>query len=221
MSDSEEPLAQEGNALLKVLQQAETAAAEAASGLSAYAEFRVDSAEDFNELPPDLYKQFREELKLYKTLPRPPTLGSLSFLLPKGGSLLKELFEDNWSSTCLTYAAVAELLKEISDRLNAKELKANDNIVLLARKALLTASNAPKRSLSYYKYLAQRSAIRTAQKPGIKKGEVLSATETKQIQTTLDTASKLRKAIHTNTKKKNNFYANLYGGGWNSTRRGT
>ena len=179
--------------LLEQLRNKEQATREEASGLSQFSELRIKTASDFQAIGPELYKAYKDELPLLADLPKAPTLGSLGFLLPKNATGIKEIFEDNWNSSLLSYAANADLFLQLAQRIEDGKEDANSDLVKAATRALLCAANQPARNLEQYKYQAQRRVDKHAQKPGSTRDTVITEDEAKALHTTLETASKIER----------------------------
>ena len=181
------------NSLLDLLRQTETLEQEETAGLDKFTGLRITSATDFLPLKPSTYKAVREKLQLYKDLPKPPTLGSLGFLVKKGSGDIKEIFEDSWTNNCLTYAAACDVYVHLTQLLETEAIPEDHEIFKAARRLILVASNAPARNLQTYKYIARKQVLKSTPKPGNSRDQVLSESEAKEINTELDTLNKLQR----------------------------
>ena len=162
-------------------------------GLTPYLEALVKSPNDHTILlKPALFKHIRGTLKLYPHLPKPPSLAEFTFLLQKkGGSLLRESFEDNWTAGTLAYAAAAEVFVQLCKLVNAEAVSVQSPLFHAAKTSLLCASNVLARSIVQYRHQAERQANRHAARPGQERSRLLSIEDAKTIQASLDTQSKL------------------------------
>ena len=188
--------------ILSALAQAETAEHKQTSGLAEFEGLTIDSAKGFPALDPATFARLREELTLCKDLPKPPSLGNLSFLLGKRNNDLRELFEDNWTAACLNCAAAAEVHVELArstepDEEGKTALDPSELVFKAIRRLILTAANVPARSLEIYKYIATKSTLKATTKPGSRRDEVISTEEAKTLNAKLDTATKLSKKLYT------------------------
>ena len=162
-------------------------------GLERYKELLIGS-KGFQALPPDTFKALKEQLPLLPHLPKPATLGAHSFLLnKKGGTLIKDQYEDAHNAAMFTYAAAAEVFLETSELIAAGSLDRNSKLALAVRRLLLSAGNGPARALEFYRYTAKKTAIKSEARPGQAKTQVLSADEVKDLNTTLDATRKLER----------------------------
>ena len=187
---------------IQQLREREKKTREEASGLSAFESLRVKNASEFQPLGPDLYRSYKEELPLLQDLPKAPALGSFNFLLPKQASGLKDLYEDNWNSSLLTYAAVSDLYLRILQLVEEKKITSDSEVVQSATRALLCASNQPARNLQQYRYQATRRVNKHALKPGTERDTVINEEDAKSLQTAVDTASKLEKLTRKSSRPK-------------------
>lgn len=185
---------QENDSLLSKLLQSETAEREDKSGLTSFSGLRITKPSEFVPLDTTSFTSLKDELVLFRDLPKPPTLGSLGFLIKKGASDIREIFEDNWTASCLTYAAAAAIYSRIAKLLEEEKIEEGDEILTLARRLILCASNSPARSLQIYKYIAEKQALRSTPKPGTSREEIISGEEAKAINSKLDSAKKLAQA---------------------------
>ena len=188
------------NDLLQQLATAETLTQHNNSGLDEFEGLHIESATDYIALKTSAHKTLKEELKLATALPGPPSLGELQFLIKHGASDIKELFEDTWNSATLAYAAAAQVCVDLSRLLEAGDIPEDDDIFTNVRRLLLTTSNVPARSLLTYKYIARKQANKQAVKPGSERDRVLTTQEAKDLNTTLETAAKLKKKTNPFTR---------------------
>ena len=180
-------------ALLNELLAAETEEYNSQEGLDAFKGLRISAPTDFVLLEPKLFKRFKEEVPLATDLPRAPTLGQASFLIKGGSKDIKDQFEDSWATTGLVHACAAQVLKEVQEAVKDQQLPEDHDLVYSSRRLVLAAANAPARALATYKWLATKSAVASAPKPGTQKADILSADELKSINTALDTTQKLQR----------------------------
>ena len=83
--------------LLHTLQQNLQLDIEEKAGLGTLKEILVTKPSDYRLLKPNEFKHLKEKLSLFPFLPKAPALAEFAFLLQKkGGTLLKEQFEDQW-----------------------------------------------------------------------------------------------------------------------------
>lgn len=178
--------------LLTALLQSEAESQNTKSGLDEYTGLLVQAPEQYPTLPPSVYRALTQELKLFPSLPRAPTLGEYSFLLKKSGSEVKELFEDHWATSTLTYSAAAELYVQLVKAKDDEKLAEDSPIFDVARKLLLCSTNSLGRSLEVYKYLATKATLKTAPRPGTQRSSVLSTEEAKNLNCQIDITRKLQ-----------------------------
>lgn len=190
--------------------------AEDSSGLTRYEDLLVRSPTGYKSLPLQSLNHLREQLPLYAALPKPPTLGEFNFLLGKKGNDLRELFEDNWKASTLSYAAcaevftaLAELTRDDSEEKHLSE-EAKKLLTSAATKALLSANNSLARSREYYQYLAVKAANRDATKPGSNREKLIAESNAKEICQVLDTKSKLKRLTQPTRPRGRGRYQNRY-----------
>ena len=181
-----------------------------------------------------MFSSFKEDLPLFKDLPKAPTLGSLSFLVKQGSSDIRELFEDNWTTSCLTYAAAVEVYSRIAELQKEELFDEDDPLFAAVRRLILCAANSPARSLQFYRYLAEKRALRATPRPGTQRQEIISQEEAKSLNAKIDTAKKLSRSTGSQRGQRgrrgrgfgtyfgprNPFFHYGYQGGYRGGRRG-
>lgn len=166
------------------------------AGVSEYQHLIVSSSDEYKSLSNRQFTHLREQLTVHPFLPKAPSLAEYQFLLAKkGGSLLKEQFEDSWSANTLTIAAVSQIAIEL-EKLTTSGVVSTDNpIVRATSNAILVSHNQQARAVSTYKYLAKRQANKDTAKPGSERGKILTEQEAKALQAELDTKAKLERTV--------------------------
>ena len=192
------------NGLLTALLKSETTEQEVKSGLAEYEGLRTSKPEDHPGLPPATHKALTDELKSFKSLPKPPVLGECAFLLKRSGSDVRETFEDSWTTSTLTHAAVAEVCVQLL-KAHQEDLIPEDHVLFQqARKASLCTTNSLHRSLEVCECIAKRAAVKSTPRPGSQKTSVLTQEEAKEINTSLDTAKKSQRNVSNQAPPRRN-----------------
>ena len=186
--------------ILDELSRIDTAEHETDSGITAdHRALIVKKASDFRALTADEFKRFKDDSTIAAHLPKAPTPGAHDFLLPKSSADIRLQFEDAWTASSATYAAAAELFISIKHILQAQDIDIKEDtretLQKQARRLLLLASNAPARHLSIFKYILKKTAVKSAQKPGSTREQALDEQEIKELSSTLDTISKLKRHL--------------------------
>lgn len=164
-------------------------------------EIAISNPSDYKALSATEFKHLKEQLALHSFLPKAPVLAEFQFLLQnKGGKLLREQFEDVWSSATLNYAAAADNFAAVLELFDDSKVAQGNKIFRAASTALLAASNVLARTLETYKQIATRQATKGSQRTTAERHRILSTEEAKSIQTTVDTASKLKKLTQPSTQ---------------------
>ena len=165
-----------------------------AAGLGNLEEILMRKPSDYKTLTASEFKHLKEQLTLHSFLPKAPTLAEFQFSLQKkGGALLKEQFEDVWSSATLNYAAAAESFAAALQLLDDEKVEEGNEIFRAASTALLAASNVLARTLQTYKDIATRQASEGSQRAGAGRESISSTEEAKSMHVAVDAASKLQK----------------------------
>jgi hypothetical protein len=188
--------------ILDALLANETEQQDDASGLARFSGLRIKTASDYIAIPPQVFSTLRENLTLYKSLPKPPSLGSLNFLITKGATDIKEQFEDHWTAASVSYAAACEVYVQIARLVEDAKIAPDHELVAATRRLLLTVQNTPARALQTYKHLARRQALKGAAKPSQTRDQVLTADEAKALHTEIDTARKLKQKTSTKPRRR-------------------
>lgn len=174
------------------------------SGLDRFEDLKITDAETYRALDSDTFKFLKEQLPLTAALPKPPVLGEYQFLLSAGGHNLKDLFEDNWNTASLAYAASAEAFTSLSEYLEGEDIDKESNpvqeLIRAVRIALLTSQHTLARTRDFYRYLAKRTANKTVAKPGQNRTSVIQEADAKQISTAIETKTKLQRLTQPKTR---------------------
>jgi hypothetical protein len=127
-------------------------------------------------------------------LPKAPTLKRFNFLqAKKGGSLIKEAFEDNWSAAALSYAAAVQTTVEVEKLVTDGTIDGNSALVKSSERSLITAQNVLARSIQKYKDVATRQATNSTASNA---SGIFSTEDIKELQASIDAAARLKKTVH-------------------------